>query len=240
MNKFTSYFKTVIVIAALVMTSGFSLSNVFAEEYSADVTATDEATIAQGDASDVVAVDTDSSTDSTGTPSDTSTTDDIASGNHSDMTPNDSDVTASSGNNSDVTPMDSDVTPNNGGDASDITPVDEETPVDNGDTDNGGNGGNNGNSSGGRSRNSNNGGQVLGAENFQFLTNLSYGMQNSDVMELQKRLRAEGYFVYPTDTGYFGPFTLIAVKLYQIAHFSEIGFVTGFVGPLTRAVLNVM
>lgn len=82
------------------------------------------------------------------------------------------------------------------------------------------------------------GGQVLGAEDFQFLTNLGLGMSGNDVTELQKRLRAEGYFVYPTNTGYFGPFTQIAVMLYQVAH--NITPVSGYVGPITRAVLNTL
>jgi len=80
-------------------------------------------------------------------------------------------------------------------------------------------------------------GRVLGAEGFRFLVDLKQGMSNNDVMELQKRLRAEGFFTYPTDTGYFGTFTFNAVVAYQLAH-PTIGFVTGFVGPLTRAELN--
>lgn len=80
-------------------------------------------------------------------------------------------------------------------------------------------------------------GRVLGAEDFRFLIDLRQGMTNNDVMELQKRLRKEGFFTYPTDTGYFGPITFASVKAYQTAH-STIGYVTGFVGPLTRAELN--
>ncbi|HUQ30231.1 MAG TPA: right-handed parallel beta-helix repeat-containing protein [Candidatus Paceibacterota bacterium] len=80
-------------------------------------------------------------------------------------------------------------------------------------------------------------GQVLGASVFKFLFNLRYGMRNNDVMELQKRFRAEGFFSYPTDTGYFGPITFASAKAYQAAH-PSIGYITGFVGPLTRGVLN--
>lgn len=83
----------------------------------------------------------------------------------------------------------------------------------------------------------NNGGQVLGEQTFVFTTDLSMGMQSNDVMELQKRLRAEGFFNFLTNTGYFGPITFEAVKQYQAAH-PTIGYVTGFVGPLTRAELN--
>lgn len=111
----------------------------------------------------------------------------------------------------------------------------------------------NNNSSGGRrgssgGRRSTTGGQVLGdstssglvlgAEDFQFLTNMGRGMSGNDVFELQKRLRSEGYFVYPTNTGYFGPFTQIAVMLYQVKH--NIIPVSGYVGPITRAVLNTL
>jgi hypothetical protein len=79
-------------------------------------------------------------------------------------------------------------------------------------------------------------GQVLGASDFQFTVNLRVGSRGNDVVELQKRLRAEGFFTYPTDTGYFGPITKAAVIAYQKAH----GIVPawGFVGPLTRAELN--
>ncbi len=81
-------------------------------------------------------------------------------------------------------------------------------------------------------------GEVLGAEDFQFQNNLHWGMTLSpDVMELQKRLRKEGFFTYPEETGYFGPFTFAAVKAYQSAH-PSIGYVTGYFGPLTRAEIN--
>ena len=99
-----------------------------------------------------------------------------------------------------------------------------------------------GGSSGGRSGGSrtpvvSNAGQVLGAETFAFTSDLRLGMSGNDVRELQERLRKEGFFTFATSTGYFGPITFAAVKAYQTAH-PEIGFVTGFVGPLTRAVLN--
>jgi len=79
--------------------------------------------------------------------------------------------------------------------------------------------------------------QVLGAENFRFLVNLRKDVNSSDVKELQARLRKEGLFTFPTDTGYFGPVTFAAVKAYQTAH-PSIGYINGFVGPLTRAELN--
>ena len=79
--------------------------------------------------------------------------------------------------------------------------------------------------------------QVLGAENFRFLVNLRKDVNSNDVKELQARLRKEGLFTFPTDTGYFGPLTFEAVKAYQTAH-PTIGYINGFVGPLTRAELN--
>lgn len=80
-------------------------------------------------------------------------------------------------------------------------------------------------------------GQVLGVKSFRFLTNLRSGMSANDIKELQKRLRAEGFFTFRADTGYFGPITFAAVKAYQRAH-PAIGYITGFVGPLTRTELN--
>jgi peptidoglycan hydrolase-like protein with peptidoglycan-binding domain len=67
-----------------------------------------------------------------------------------------------------------------------------------------------------------------------FETNLSMGMSGQDVMELQNRLREEGFFNVAS-TGYFGPLTASAVRAYQAAN----GLPTvGIVGPQTRALLN--
>lgn len=79
------------------------------------------------------------------------------------------------------------------------------------------------------------GGSVLGAKIFIFTRNLSYCTKDNDVLELQKRLKAEGYFTAAILTDYFGDQTLSAVKRYQSAHKLP---VTGFFGPMTRAVLN--
>jgi len=79
--------------------------------------------------------------------------------------------------------------------------------------------------------------RVLGAETFLFTKDLRMGMQDNEVMELQKLLRAEGFFKHPTDTGYFGPVTFEALKAFQAAH-PGIGYVTGYFGPLTRAEIN--
>jgi len=79
------------------------------------------------------------------------------------------------------------------------------------------------------------GGQVLGVETYNFARNLTVGSTGDDVIELQKVLIAAGYLKIAEPTGYFGPLTKAAVKLYQGAH----GVITtGFVGPLTRAALN--
>ncbi len=88
------------------------------------------------------------------------------------------------------------------------------------------------------------GGQVLGASTtdatttpqYLFTFDLHIGMQGDAVVELQKRLRDEGYFTYPSNTGYFGPITKEAVIAYQKAH--SITPTAGYVGPLTRAELN--
>jgi cysteine-rich repeat protein len=80
-------------------------------------------------------------------------------------------------------------------------------------------------------------GQVLGeTSKFIFTINLRVGSRGVDVIELQKRLRAEGFFTYPTDTGYFGSITKASVIAYQKAH--GISPTSGFCGPLTRAELN--
>lgn len=78
-------------------------------------------------------------------------------------------------------------------------------------------------------------GEVLGASTFTFTRNLRLGSRGDDVVELQSRLRTEGFFTFATNTGYFGQATLKAVKAYQKAH----GIIdTGIVGKLTLAELN--
>ena len=83
---------------------------------------------------------------------------------------------------------------------------------------------------------SNSGGKVLGASAYNFATNIRSGEKGTDVTELQKVLIAGGYLKLSAPTGWFGPMTLAAVKAYQTAN--GITPVSGFVGPLTRAVLN--
>ncbi len=62
------------------------------------------------------------------------------------------------------------------------------------------------------------------------------GSRGTDTTELQKILIAEGFLQIPAPVGTFGPLTLAAVKAYQKAH--GISPQSGYVGPLTRAVLN--
>ena len=76
--------------------------------------------------------------------------------------------------------------------------------------------------------------QVPTVTTFNFTSNLELGARGQDVVELQDRLRTEGYFSVDS-TGYFGLTTYGAVRAYQSAH----GIAdTGFVGPITRAMLN--
>lgn len=69
---------------------------------------------------------------------------------------------------------------------------------------------------------------------YLFDADLSLGVTGSAVIELQNRLKAEGYF-NGAATGYFGPLTMQAVRNYQRAHGISS---TGYVGSLTRAELN--
>ena len=78
-------------------------------------------------------------------------------------------------------------------------------------------------------------GRVLGASTYSFSTFLSRNSSSDAVVQLQERLRAEGFFTFPTSTGFFGPITFAAVQAYQRAHGIR---ATGFVGPLTLAALN--
>jgi len=69
-----------------------------------------------------------------------------------------------------------------------------------------------------------------------FPSNLRFGMRGDDVVRLQEVLIDEKYLQISSPTGWFGPLTLGAVQLFQ----STWGIMpTGFVGPVTRAWLNV-
>jgi hypothetical protein len=70
---------------------------------------------------------------------------------------------------------------------------------------------------------------------FVFNKDLYFGMRNSDVLLLQKRLVKEGFATF-TPTGYFGLLTQLAVIKYQKA--KGITPSVGFVGKITRESLN--
>ncbi|MES2202807.1 MAG: Ig-like domain-containing protein [Patescibacteria group bacterium] len=78
-------------------------------------------------------------------------------------------------------------------------------------------------------------GQVLGAQAFNFGSSFGFGARGTDVSELQRILIASGFLKITAPTGWFGPMTQAAVKLYQKAHGIP---ALGMVGPLTRAALN--
>jgi Bacterial Ig domain/Putative peptidoglycan binding domain len=80
------------------------------------------------------------------------------------------------------------------------------------------------------------GGQVLGASTYNFTKNFGIGTHDEDVTQLQLILIANGDLKIAAPTGYFGTLTRAAVKKYQAAH--NITPVSGYVGPLTRALLN--
>jgi Domain of unknown function (DUF5011)/Putative peptidoglycan binding domain len=78
-------------------------------------------------------------------------------------------------------------------------------------------------------------GRVQGESVYFFYNDIELGMQSTDVLELQKRLMTEGVYTHSSATGYFGPITLAAVKQFQSRYGVD---PTGYVGPLTRGVLN--
>ncbi len=72
------------------------------------------------------------------------------------------------------------------------------------------------------------------ASAFSFTRSLGIGERGDDVTELQNKLVAEGIYSGPV-TGYFGPLTAEAVKLFQAKYgISQVGLV----GPQTRQKLN--
>lgn len=72
---------------------------------------------------------------------------------------------------------------------------------------------------------------------FVFEKDVKKNQISNAVVQLQMRHRDAGFFKYPSITGFFGTVTFNAVMKFQAAH-PEIGVVTGYVGPFTRAVLN--
>jgi hypothetical protein len=79
-----------------------------------------------------------------------------------------------------------------------------------------------------------NGTGATASSSFTFKNFLTIGSIGTEVLELQKRLAALGYFTVEP-TGYFGPVTKAAVKAFQAAHGLD---QFGYVGPGTRAALN--
>jgi peptidoglycan hydrolase-like protein with peptidoglycan-binding domain len=73
------------------------------------------------------------------------------------------------------------------------------------------------------------------APGITFTRTLLLGDRGTDVSALQQILEAQGFFTYPTVTGYFGPITEAALAAYQTARGLE---PAGYAGPLTRALLN--
>jgi len=70
---------------------------------------------------------------------------------------------------------------------------------------------------------------------YVFTKTLYPGARGEEVIQLQKKLKALGFYIYSYITGYFGPITKSAVASFQRANsISPIGAV----GPLTRAALN--
>lgn len=72
--------------------------------------------------------------------------------------------------------------------------------------------------------------------------NLGLGARNADVTALQTYLRTTGDFRYPEITGFFGPATTEAVRIFQcremgVCSGNENSSGYGFVGPQTRAAL---
>ena len=69
----------------------------------------------------------------------------------------------------------------------------------------------------------------------QFAKNLALGARGDEVKALQQSLVAKGYLAGNLPMGYFGPLTKAAVMKFQKENSLPS---TGFVGPMTRAVLN--
>jgi peptidoglycan hydrolase-like protein with peptidoglycan-binding domain len=67
-----------------------------------------------------------------------------------------------------------------------------------------------------------------------FTRSLYLGESGSDVVALQQFLKQQGYFTYPTVTGYFGPITEAAVKAFQKANNID---PIGTVGPQTQGAI---
>ncbi len=72
------------------------------------------------------------------------------------------------------------------------------------------------------------------SDGYVFNNLITYGMKNTDVLELQKRLASLGFYGGPL-SGYYGDLTTKAVRAFQTARGIA---AAGYVGPSTRAALN--
>ncbi|MDD5749976.1 MAG: DUF2341 domain-containing protein [Patescibacteria group bacterium] len=72
-------------------------------------------------------------------------------------------------------------------------------------------------------------------DKYNFTSYLSYGSIGQEVRNLQKLLKALGYFNYPSITGYYGNVTTQSVRDFQAFYGIE---TLGVVGPKTREKLN--
>jgi peptidoglycan hydrolase-like protein with peptidoglycan-binding domain len=74
-----------------------------------------------------------------------------------------------------------------------------------------------------------------------FAKDINYGSRSKEIIELQKRLKEEGFFEYPYYTEYYGPVTRKAVLEYQLSKKiinSPYDLGAGRLGPSTRESLN--
>lgn len=76
----------------------------------------------------------------------------------------------------------------------------------------------------------------VSAQTVGFTSNLSYGSTGSEVSQLQEFLITQGVLAPQYGTGNFYSLTLQAVKTFQTKE--GISPVSGFVGPITRGVIN--
>jgi len=72
-----------------------------------------------------------------------------------------------------------------------------------------------------------------------FSVNMSLGQSGDEIKMLQKALRMDGEFTYPSDTGFYGEVTRAAVLAFQNKYKIPTSGTNGtVVGPLTRTQLN--
>ena len=81
-------------------------------------------------------------------------------------------------------------------------------------------------------------GRVLGESTFRFYRYLRLGLRGPDVIELQKRLKLEGFLLVKSPTNYFGLTTKKAVMAYQKKY--KIKPITGVAAKATLAKLNAV